>query len=262
MYRSILRYFMKVYRKYHFHVYKTLIANFRLLPFKTAIHLPIVIYGKTQLVLNNSSVKFLCCPRFGTVRFAKNNEYFYPAMTPSLLFMINGTMIIEGSVQFSSGCSLRIDNGVLQLGERVSFSGGCKVLCNNRIFIGRYSQFAFDCVCCDTNFHYLMQKNGVVKNCLGTVHVGSKCWIGNSTTLMRDARLPDNTTVASKSFVNKDFESSGDGGILIAGSPGKVLRQGAFRIFPAEKEKEIRTFFREKQDMNEMRVSETDKKLL
>ena len=112
---------MKTYRKYHFHVWKTLVVNFKLLPFKQAIHLPIVIYGKTQLIISNSSVKLLCSPRFGIVKFAKNHEYFYPTPAPSLLFMINGTMVLEGDVQFSSGCTLRINDGILQLGEMSVF---------------------------------------------------------------------------------------------------------------------------------------------
>ena len=153
---------MKTYRKYHFHVWKTLVVNFKLLPFKQAIHLPIVIYGKTQLIISNSSVKL------------------YPTPAPSLLFMINGTMVLEGDVQFSSGCTLRINDGILQLGENVCFSGGCKILCNNRIFIRAYSQFAFDCVCCDTNFHYILQKDGLVKDCVGIIEVGNRNWIGNS----------------------------------------------------------------------------------
>lgn len=169
---ALLRLIMKTYRKYHFHVWKTLVVNFKLLPFKQAIHLPIVIYGKTQLIISNSSVKLLCSPRFGIVKFAKNHEYFYPTPAPSLLFMINGTMVLEGDVQFSSGCTLRIKDGILQLGENVCFSGGCKILCNNRIFIRAYSQFAFDCVCCDTNFHYILQKDGLVKDCVGIIEVG------------------------------------------------------------------------------------------
>ena len=254
---ALLRLIMKTYRKYHFHVWKTLVVNFKLLPFKQAIHLPIVIYGKTQLIISNSSVKLLCSPRFGIVKFAKNHEYFYPTPAPSLLFMINGTMVLEGDVQFSSGCTLRINDGILQLGENVCFSGGCKILCNNRIFIRAYSQFAFDCVCCDTNFHYILQKDGLVKDCVGIIEVGNRNWIGNYTTHMRGTQLPDNTIVASRSFVNKSFLGYHDDGILIAGSPGKVVRLGDQRVFSAQKEMEIRAFFK-KSKMTEMWLAESD----
>ena len=213
---ALLRLIMKTYRKYHFHVWKTLVVNFKLLPFKQAIHLPIVIYGKTQLIISNSSVKLLCSPRFGIVKFAKNHEYFYPTPAPSLLFMINGTMVLEGD-----------------------------------------SQFAFDCVCCDTNFHYILQKDGLVKDCVGIIEVGNRNWIGNSTTLMRGTQLPDNTIVASRSFVNKSFLGYHDDGILIAGSPGKVVRLGDQRVFSAQKEMEIRAFFK-KSKMTEMWLAESD----
>ena len=202
---ALLRLIMKTYRKYHFHVWKTLVVNFKLLPFKQAIHLPIVIYGKTQLIISNSSVKLLCSPRFGIVKFAKNHEYFYPTPAPSLL----------------------------------------------------YSQFAFDCVCCDTNFHYILQKDGLVKDCVGIIEVGNRNWIGNSTTLMRGTQLPDNTIVASRSFVNKSFLGYHDDGILIAGSPGKVVRLGDQRVFSAQKEMEIRAFFK-KSKMTEMWLAESD----
>lgn len=142
--------------------------------------------------------------------------------------------------------------------EKMSvFSGGCKILCNNRIFIRAYSQFAFDCVCCDTNFHYILQKDGLVKDCVGIIEVGNRNWIGNSTTLMRGTQLPDNTIVASRSFVNKSFLGYHDDGILIAGSPGKVVRLGDQRVFSAQKEMEIRAFFK-KSKMTEMWLAESD----
>ena len=71
---------------------------------------------------------------------------------------------------------------------------------------------------------------------MGIIEVGNRNWIGNSTTLMRGTQLPDNTIVASRSFVNKSFLGYHDDGILIAGSPGKVVRLGDQRVFSAQKE--------------------------
>ncbi len=114
---------------------------------------------------------------------------------------------------------------------------------------------AFDCIFCDTNFHYIVAADGTVKDGNGTVHIGSHSWIGNSTTIMRGALLPSHTIVASKSFVNKDFRSYGDGaGIVIAGSPGKVVRQGMSCVFSSEQEQNIRTFFRDHPDATEMKL--------
>ena len=75
--------------------------------------------------------------------------------------------------------------------------------------------------------------------------------------LMRVTQLPDNTIVASRSFVNKSFLGYHDDGILIAGSPGKVVRLGDQRVFSAQKEMEIRAFFK-KSKMTEMWLAESD----
>ena len=85
--------------------------------------------------------------------------------------------------------------------------------------------------CCDTNFHYILQKDGLVKDCVGIIEVGNRNWIGNSTTLMRGTQLPTIPLLASRSFVNKSFLGYHDDGILIAGSPGKVVRLGDQRVF-------------------------------
>lgn len=100
-----------------------------------------------------------------------------------------------------------------------------------------------------------MKKLALYKCFNPRTHTG--CDIGNSTTLMRGTQLPDNTIVASRSFVNKSFLGYHDDGILIAGSPGKVVRLGDQRVFSAQKEMEIRAFFK-KSKMTEMWLAESD----
>ncbi len=250
MIKSVLRPVMSVFRKYHFRVFKTLYANFKLLPFRQAVRLPIVICGNTQLLLDHSSVRFRCKPCFGTFMFGRNHEFYLSSATPGLLMMTHGTVIVEGPVSFSPGCTLRVcEGGVLRLGGNNSISGGCKVMCNGRTTIGRAARLGFNCVCCDTDyFHYMAAKDG-------TVYIGNNSWTADSTSIMCGAQLPDHTFVASRSFVNEDFRDWGDdAGIVIAGSPGKVVRQGVFRVNSQKLEQAIRTFFREHPDEKEMKL--------
>ena len=62
--------------KYRFCVFKTIIANFRLLSFKEAIHLPVVIYGPTQLGLSRAKIKLTVKPRFGLIKWGYNQDFF------------------------------------------------------------------------------------------------------------------------------------------------------------------------------------------
>ncbi len=110
MIKSILRPVMRVYRKYRFRVFKTLYANFKLLPFRQAIRLPIVIYGNTQLLLDHSSVQFRCKPHFATFVFGRNYDFFHASSSPGLMMMTHGTLIIGGVLVFPRAvhCALMV----------------------------------------------------------------------------------------------------------------------------------------------------------
>lgn len=53
------------------------------------------------------------------------------------------------------------------------------------------------------------------------VIIGKKCWVGMNVVILPGVILGDNTTVAAGSVVTKSFP---DGGVIVAGSPAKVLK--------------------------------------
>ena len=241
--------------KYRFCYYKTLLANFKLLPFKQAIHLPLVIYGPTQLVLSRAKIKLNVKPRFGLIKWGYNQDFFVPTKMPSMLFMINGLLIINGPVRVSAGCTFRV-SGKVNLGKCCRIGGNCKILCNNYVEIGGYSAMAFGSIVCDTNFHYIQYQNSVA-NCSGSVIIGNLVFIGNNASIVKGAKIPQRAIVSSKSFVNKDF-SAAPNGALIAGSPAKVLRDGYYRIFSPNLEKKMLNYFKDNPDMQVYQMTDND----
>ena len=229
-----------ILNRYRFCYIKTVIVNFRLLPFKQAIHLPFVVYGPLQLNISNAKILLNVKPTFGLIKWGYNVDFFVPSKAPSMLMMINGTININGPVRISSGCVFRI-SGNLNLGSCCRIGGGSKILCNNYVTIGDYSALAFGTIVCDTNFHYIQYERSV-KNCDGTVLIGNLVFIGNNSSIVKGAKLPDYTIVSSKSYVNKDFLDSKKG-ILLVGAPARIIREGCFRIFSQKLENKIRCYF-------------------
>lgn len=241
--------------KYRFCVFKTIITNFRLLSFKEAIHFPLVIYGPTQLVLSRAKIKLNVKPRFGLIKWGYNQDFFVPTKMPSMLFMINGLLIINGPVRVSAGCTFRV-SGKVNLGKCCRIGGNCKILCNNYVEIGDYSAMAFGSIVCDTNFHYIQYQNSVA-DCNGSVIIGNLVFIGNNASIVKGAKIPQRAIVSSKSFVNKDF-SAAPNGALIAGSPAKILRDGYYRIFSPKLENKIQNYFKDNHDKQVYQISDKD----
>lgn len=111
--------------KYQFNYYKTLVANFRLFPFQQAVHLPLVIYNKTELKLSRSRIQLNVPARFGLIMWGNNYDLFSSRKSPSLLAMINGLLIINGPIFINSGTVFRIF-GQVTFGEHVGIGGGVK----------------------------------------------------------------------------------------------------------------------------------------
>ena len=122
---SFLRKIKRIYLKYHFCYYKTIVANFRLLPFRSAIHLPLVIYNKTELKLSRSHIQLNVPSRFGLIKWGYNEDFFVPTKMPSMLFTINGCLIINGPIRVSPGVVFRI-SGIAELGKHIEIGGGVK----------------------------------------------------------------------------------------------------------------------------------------
>ena len=227
--------------RYRFNYYKTVVANFKLLPISQAIHFPLIIYGKIELKLCNSSIILKTPSKFGLIRWGINQDLFVPSKCHSMLLIINGKLIINGAIRVSPGCVFRIINGEVIFGKYNSLGGGSTLLCNNQIYIGDYSRFGFGTILCDTNFHYI-NHDGIISNCHGRVRIGKSIFVGNNSSIVKGAVLPDYAIVSSKSYVNKDFSEYQDGA-LIAGSPAKVLKSGFKRISSPLLEQKIKKFF-------------------
>ena len=115
------------------------------------------------------------------------------------------------------------------------------VACNKRITIGSCSRIAFGSILMDTDHHFLLY-DGKVRPKEGEIKIGDYCWIGNNTTISKGCILPNNTIVAAKSLVSKNYTDEGEN-CLLAGSPAKVKRTGITRLYNRELEDTIQKYF-------------------
>lgn len=220
---------------------KTLWFNFKMLPFKEAVKLPIYLYGKITLRSTKGEIIISAPIRHGMIKIGKNDYYPDTSVQHSIL-TIRGKIIFHGSVNFLHGTYLLIsDNATLEIGSRGTFFGtGTKIICFERITICDNVQITWECQLMDTSFHYieLLHENNSINPLTKPILIGNNVWIGNRTTISKGAVIPDFTIVTSNSLVNKDFSQAGLYGML-AGSPATLKRSGSKRVFDEMKEKEL-----------------------
>tara|TARA_R110001632_G_scaffold17995_3_gene56262 strand:- start:3609 stop:4430 length:822 start_codon:yes stop_codon:yes gene_type:complete len=249
--KFLIAIFDKVLYKWHYsklNVLKTLIFNFRTMPFKVAITLPVFLYGKIDIYFLKGEVEFQGCEvKRAMVRMGMNQEYLGTVKGASLIILNSDSkLIFEGNSEFSSNFLLRIEEGAeLKLGKGTYFGSSVKLVCIKKVVIGNYTRIGFESQVIDSNFHYTYNvENQKVNPRESEITIGEYNWIGNRTTIAKGTKTESFTIIANSSIVNKDYTKIDDAYVVLAGQPAKVMAKNIRRIYDLELENKIFEIFK------------------
>lgn len=208
-------------------VLRTLCLNFKKLPFKQAIHIPIIL-GKGIRLKNISGNIIIDSERVysGMVTYGIYNTVVDHNSYIGILDIV-GTLIIKGMVTFHTGVKIVVrKNAVLIFNGENTIGHSTLVCCAKKILLGIYSTVSWNCQIYDTNFHFFMDiSKKTVKPRNSQVIIGNYVFCGNGSNITKGAIIPDGCVISNFSVVNKDFTSDGTN-LLLAGNPAKIIKKG------------------------------------
>lgn len=219
--------------------------NLKMFPFKVAIKTPIYIYGKAKFRELKGKIIINVPITRGMIKIGKN-DYYVRTSVPLTYWVLNGTIVFNGSMRFMNGGYLCISrNATLSFGKEGLIGSNYKIMCFENINFGQNFSCSYDCQIYDTSFHYTQKSDGSVEKLTSPVIVGDYVWVGNSSTIAKGAVIPKYAVIANRSLVNKDFSSAVEEGqgCLLAGSPAKIKSIGIKRIFDNDLEKQYDRLF-------------------
>lgn len=227
---------------------KTLYVNFRTLPFKQAIKLPIYIYGSVKIYGLGGDIVIQDKVRRGMIKLGYKQGLFSAPKGSAMILLASGTkLIFNGPCMFDFDFSIRItEKGIVNIGKYIGFGSDTKIYCEESITIGDYCRVPFGTCFMDTNYHYSINiVTGKIHRKSAPINIGCYNWIGNTTTIMKGTRTPDGAIIASKSFLNKDYVIMGNGkeNIVLAGAPAKIVLNDCTRIISLEIEQSVNNWF-------------------
>lgn len=218
-------------------IFMTLYLNFRLCDVKDAIHFPLLFYGRVYLDCTMGKFIFPNGAKTGSVRFGMIRGHFQAPKGRIFICLKEGSrIIIDSFCSFSIDTTIRLCEGaVLRLGEAVRIGDGVKIMSENEISIGAGTEVTYESQIIDTNFHYMVNNSTqeIIRKNLPII-IGKRNWIGNHTTIMKGTHTGDNCIIASNSLLNKNY--SDHSGVMIVGTPAKIVRDDMSRIYDLKEE--------------------------
>lgn len=220
---------------------KTIKFNFKMLPFKQAVRMPLFFYGKTDFRSLKGKVLINGPITSGMIKVGIKDEYVDTSIG-NTIWTINGTIIFNGPLKIWRGSYFLVaKNAVLNIGSNETKLGShLKIMCFNSITIGDCVRVAWECQIYDTSFHYLelLNRNNEIQHLSKPVVIGDRVWLGNRSTVSKGAIIPNDTIIASGSIVNKDF-SQIEPYSMLAGCPASIKGTGFRRVFDRKQERDL-----------------------
>lgn len=222
-------FFTKLLRSPRIFVY-SVYFNFKVLPWKQAMHLPFCCY--VWPTIRETS---------GTIRFEVKNIRRYmiklgvqrtPILIPSSFIWTNsGTIVFKGCVSIGHHALISVHkDGFLEFGDQVLLNTGCRIVSQKKIVFEYKARASWDCQFYDTNFHPIidMINGNTIKMC-SPIIIGRNVWIGHNVIISKGVKLADGIIISSGSVVKNSFREEN---CILSGNPAIKIDSGYKALLP------------------------------
>ncbi len=200
---------------------KTIYFNFKYLPLKQALHLPIFIYRRTDLYKMKGEVIINAPATTGMLKIGPHGLGTQDTQYSRTMWEVAGSLVINGEASIGRGCRISIGkNAKLTLGNKFCITGGTAIICQKEISFGDDCLLSWDILVMDTDFHHILTESGHVINQPKAIKIGNHVWIGCRNTILKGVTIADNTIIAANSTITQ----SSDNKDCVIGGHGKGIK--------------------------------------
>ncbi|HZL08486.1 MAG TPA: acyltransferase [Prolixibacteraceae bacterium] len=201
---------------------KTIYINFKLLPFKDAIKLPIVVSHKTKFQSLKGEIEILSKIHFAMIKIGFSSVGIFDYKYERTILELNGKIIFHGDAGVGKGSRISVGkNAILELGQYFSITASTTIIAFNRIVIGDDCLLSWGSIIMDTDFHHIYVEGSEV-NSNKPIFIGKRVWLGMRCTVLKGTQIPNNCIIAANSLlIGKLIEEDS----IYGGHPARILRR-------------------------------------
>lgn len=198
---------------------KSIYVNFRLLPLKQAVRLPILVSRKTKLqcLSGRAHIGKL---KTGIVRIGFGGISMLDYRYDRPILDITGDIHFDGKSKIGIGAKLLVE-GTLHFGNNISITGDALIICAKKITFGDDVMVAWKSAIMDTDQHAIYDKAHNQINHDQEITIGNNVWIGSQSLILKGANIKDGCIIGANTTITKSFSESKS---VIAGTPARVIK--------------------------------------
>lgn len=186
-------------------IIRSIIFNFRHLPLRQAIKLPIILYkpdiGATtgKFIINGPIRPFM-------IELGRPIASIFP--NTGIYFENRGIIEFNGPCKIGNASALSVgDKGRLCFGSGFVATSALKLACLHSITFGNGVMIGWDCLFSDSDFHRLKFVMGGGNKGYGKIIISDNTWIAMKCVILKNTYIPEGTIISAGSQISGRIES-------------------------------------------------------
>lgn len=211
------------YRIYKISIIKTVYFNFKYLPFKQAVKLPVLISRKVYLKKTNGNIEINNPIVFGMIKIGFGDVGIFDEKRSRTIWQLKGKVIFHGTANIGHGSKISVGkSGILSLGNNFRITAETAIISHLRIDFGADCLLSWNTLVMDTDFHMIKNEFNEQLNSPSPIKIGDSVWIGSRNLILKGSIIPNNAIIGANTLVNKELKHENS---LYAGNPVVRLKE-------------------------------------
>lgn len=209
--------------EYVYSIPKSFYFCFRMLPFRQALRLPVLVRYNTKLSSLKGHIKLDSC-RLGGGRIGFGNVGVFDKKYQRTVLYLDGNIRVYGDFFIGYGSRIQVGkNGYLEFGKNFHITACSTILAFKKIKFGCDVLISWDVLIMDTDFHNIYDRDTLKSySCEKEIMIGNHVWIGCRSVLLKGCQISDDSIIAANTVVTKSFEEDS---VIIAGTPANIMKR-------------------------------------
>ncbi len=186
---------------------KTIYFNFKYLPFRQAIRLPVLLSRKVYLKETAGKIIIEGPVKFGMIRIGYDGVGIFDYKYSRAIWQVSGTVVFKGRALIGHGSKISVGKeGKLVFGDNIIITAESAIIALKKVVeFGNDCLLAWDILIMDNDFHSILDGKGDAINDPANIKIGNHVWIGCRSLILKGSIIPDNSIIAAGSRVSKQL---------------------------------------------------------
>ena len=201
---------------------RSLYVNFRCLPFRQAVHMPILVSHHTRLKHLSGKVVVSGRLKMGLVKIGLGTSQMSDFRSERTVVDFRGCVEFNGKCKIGAGARLFVaDTGTLVFHDNFCNSSHLSIICFQHIEFGNNNHVSWHTLIMDSDQHSLLNDAGERINPDAPVRFGDNVWCGCNVLILKGTELTRDVVVAAGAVVHGTHETPH---VILAGNPAKIVK--------------------------------------